>query len=180
MIFIGLLFTLLNPSITEYDSAHFIDDIKPIQEVYEEEGSNLSPEEETFVESILMGHRRGDYNGHTADDIWWLYQCVEAEEGINSHRAKYLTACCILNRARMIGWGGSTITEVIFAKNQFEVVRNGRIYTVHPSEDTIRACNEALDECEEWVIAFAEGNLHKGWAELSEVHNGEYYYRQKD
>lgn len=180
--FIAILITLLNPSITEYDRLYMTDDVKPIEIVCEDQEylfpEIMTDEEEDFAESILLGHRRGDYNGHTADDIYWLYQCVEAEEGVNNHRAKYLAACCILNRV-MLGWGGSTITDVIFAKNQFQVVTNGRINRVYPSEDTIRACNEALDNCEEWVIAFAQGNLHKLWAKLVEVQDGEYFYESK-
>lgn len=135
-------------------------------------------EDQAFADDLLLTHRRGDYNGHTADDVWWLYSCVEAEEGVNNYRAKYLAACCILNRARL-GWGGNTITDVIFAKNQFEVVSNGRINRVKASPETIRACNEALDNPEDWCIAFAQGNLHKKWAEVSEVHNGEYFYKAK-
>lgn len=109
----------------------------------------------------------------TEEDMQWLYACVEAEEGGNDYRARYLAACCIINRWHQ-GWQ-SSITEVIFAKRQFEVVTNKRIYSVTPSEETIAACNAALDDPETWVIAFSMGDLHR-WAHLVETIDGECFY----
>ena len=169
----GILFAILLDFNTVFSCAHR----EPIRTSLEVEMYNDTSEQEKRLNDYFMCLRRGDWNEHTADDIYWLYQCVEAEEGINNHRAKYLAACCVLNRVRL-GYG-NTITDVIFAKNQFEVVKNGRINRVTPSLDTIKACNEALDNCEEWVIAFAQGNLHRSWATVCEVHNGEYYYKSK-
>lgn len=176
---IGLLITLLNPSITAIDREFFQEDIAVVKEVQADGVSicGLTQEDIDLLDYVLMGTRRGDNNGYTADDMYWLYQCIEAEEGINNHRAKYLSACCVLNRVRL-GWSVS-ITGAIFSPYQFEVVRNNRIYSVKPTEDTIRACNEAVDNCEEWVIAFAMGDKHSKWADLVEVHNGEYYYQAR-
>lgn len=113
----------------------------------------------------------------TEDDMYWFYKCIEAEEGGNDYRAKYLAACCIVNRWRQ-GWQGS-IEEVIFYPKQFEVVRNKRIYDAMPSEESIAACNAALDEPETWVIAFSMGNLHRAWATPVETVDGEYFYKEK-
>lgn len=170
----GLLITLLNPSLTEYD-ATWVREPEPI--VYELEAYEYTDEELAILDDLALSHRRGDNNGYSADDMYWLYQCIEAEEGGNNHRAKYLSACCVLNRVRL-GWAVS-VTEAIFSPRQFEVVRNNRIYHVKPSEDTIRACNEAIDNCEEWVIAFAMGDKHSWWCDVVEVQDGEYYYKAR-
>lgn len=128
---------------------------------------------------VYMSQKRKMTFEWSKEDLYWFYKCVQAEESINTHRGKYLTACCILNRARL-GWADGTLKGVIFQKNQFAVTRNGRIEKAEPDEDTIIACNEALDNCEEWVIAFGHGDIHSKWATLVEYTEvGEYYYKEK-
>ena len=97
----------------------------------------------------------------SAEDYDWLLKCVQAEQGDFSYRASYLTACCIINRSRAYGM---TFTDVIFQKNQFEVVTNGWIYDAEPSAQTIAAVEDALLHPETWVLAFAVGHLHDSWA----------------
>lgn len=97
----------------------------------------------------------------TAEDYEWLLKCVQAEQGDFSNRASYLTACCIINRSMVYDM---TFTDVIFQKNQFEVVANGRIYDAEPSAQTIAAVEDALLHPETWVLAVAVGHLHDSWA----------------
>ena len=97
----------------------------------------------------------------TAEDYEWLLKCVQAEQGDFSNRASYLTACCIINRSMVYDM---TFTDVIFQKNQFEVVANGRIYDAEPSAQTIAAVEDALLHPETRVLAFAVGHMHDSWA----------------
>ena len=114
----------------------------------------------------------------SAEDIAWMEKCVEAEETDMGYRAKYLAASCIVNRARGKSYGEG-LEAVIFAPHQFEVVSNGRIYRMEPTEETRRACEEALKNPARWVVGFSQGDLHSGWAEVCEVINGEYFYKTK-
>lgn len=124
--------------------------------------------------------RTGEQSEWSDEDLYWFYKCVQAEESINTHRGKYLTACCIVNRARL-GWANGTLKGVIFQPRQFAVTRNGRIEAAVPDEDTIIACNEALDNPEMWVIAFGHGDIHSEWCDLVEFTEvGEYYYKAKE
>lgn len=59
---------------------------------------------------------------YTAEDLYWLQKCVQAEQGDFSYRASYLTGSCIVNRALT---RNMTITEVIFEPGAFAVVSNG-------------------------------------------------------
>lgn len=71
-----------------------------------------------------------------------LAKCVEAEAGDQPYLGKCYVVDVILNR--MEQWN-KTCEEVIFQKNQFEVVSNGRIYEMKPSQDTYDAIAE---ECQ--------------------------------
>ncbi len=131
----------------------------------------------TPVQETVLFETQWEKNG-VSEDRYWLYQCVEAEEEGMGYRAKYLTASCIMNRLHS-GHYGDTITETIFSPNQFEVVTNGRINRVIPTEETIRACEEAFNNPETWVIGFSQGDCHTKWGwTVKEVINGEYYYRK--
>lgn len=132
--------------------------------------------EETSVSSDNSQPRVG-YGEFTDKDIDLLYRCVEAEETGNSYRCKYLAASCIVNRYKK-GWSKS-IAEVITVPRQFEVVANNRINTVAVTESTIKACNDALDNPEAWVIAFSMGDLHSSWCNLVETIDGEYFYKER-
>lgn len=85
------------------------------------------------------------------DDLYWLYQITEAEAGGESHQGKVAVAASILNRVKSPDYP-DTIKEVIFQVTlrngvnyyQYSPVKDKRIYSVTPSQDTIRAVNEAL------------------------------------
>lgn len=80
----------------------------------------------------------------TDDEYKVLLQIVEAEATDEDVMGKMLVANVVLNRME-IGFGGTTISEVVFAKGQFEPVSNGRIFNVTPTETTIEAVERVLD-----------------------------------
>lgn len=97
-----------------------------------------------------------DTNNETAenikkDDRYWLCQITEAEAGGESYQGKLAVAASILNRVKSPDYP-NTIKDVIFQvsqKNgvnyyQFSPVKDQRIYSVTPSQDTVRAVHEAL------------------------------------
>lgn len=69
-------------------------------------------------------------------------KCVEAEAGDQPYLGKCYVVDVILNRMKQ--WN-KTCEEIIFQKGQFEVVSNGRIYKMKPSQDTYDAIEE---ECQ--------------------------------
>lgn len=79
----------------------------------------------------------------TDDEYQVLLKIVEAEAPDEDIKGKLLVANVVLNRME-IGFGGDTISEVVFAEGQFEPVSNGRIFKVTPSEETIEAVERAL------------------------------------
>lgn len=79
----------------------------------------------------------------TEDDYQVLLKIVEAEAPDEDIKGKMLVANVVLNRLEL-GFGGDTISEVVFAKGQFEPVSNGRIFKVKPSEETIEAVERVL------------------------------------
>lgn len=80
----------------------------------------------------------------TDDEYQVLLKIVEAEAPDEDIEGKMLVANVVLNRME-IGFGGDTISEVVFAKNQFEPAGNGRIFKVVPTEETIEAVERVLD-----------------------------------
>ena len=79
----------------------------------------------------------------TDDDYQVLLRIVEAEAPDEDLKGKILVANVVLNRLE-IGFGGDTISEVVFDKGQFEPVSNGRIFKVTVSESTIEAVERAI------------------------------------
>ena len=79
----------------------------------------------------------------TDDEYQVLLKIVEAEAPDEDIKGKMLVANVVLNRLEL-GFGGDTISEVVFAKGQFEPVSNGRIFKVTPSEKTIEAVERVL------------------------------------
>lgn len=89
-----------------------------------------------------------NYHGNrfaiTDDEYQVLLKIVEAEAPDEDIEGKMLVANVVLNRVE-IGFGGDSISEVVFAKNQFEPAGNGRIFKVVPTEETIEAVERVLD-----------------------------------
>jgi len=80
----------------------------------------------------------------TNDDYQVLLQIVEAEAGTEDMKGRMLVANVILNRLE-VGFGGNTISDVVFDKGQFSPVADGRFFTVTPTETTIEAVERVLD-----------------------------------
>jgi len=79
------------------------------------------------------------------DDLGFLACAVMAEAGNQSLYGKRLVVDVILNRVESEDFP-DTIREVIEQKNQFTVVRNGRIYKVNPTDECFEAVKLELHE----------------------------------
>lgn len=125
----------------------------------------------------------------TDDEYQVLLKIVEAEAPDEDIKGKMLVANVVLNRME-IGFGGDTISEVVFAKGQFEPVSNGRIFKVTPSEETVEAVERVLngeDESQGALYFMARAKASKKgirWFDnnlrfLFE-HGGHEFFKEKD
>ena len=80
----------------------------------------------------------------TEDDYQILLKIVHAEAGGEDIKGRMLVANVILNRLE-VGFGGDTITEVVFSKGQFAPVTSGKIFKVTPDKTTIEAVERVLN-----------------------------------
>jgi hypothetical protein len=120
----------------------------PLRYAVEKMGFEVTyyPEKNTVY---INSHTTGSLN--KKEDLKWLYQITEAEAGGESHQGKVAVASTVLNRVKSPDWANS-INNVTFqvVQNkgvdyyQYSPVQDGRIYQVKPSEDTVKAVNEAL------------------------------------
>jgi len=90
----------------------------------------------------------------TDEDYQVLLKIVEAEAGTEDVEGKMLVANVILNRME-IGFGGNTISEVVFDEGQFSPIADGRFFKMVPTETTIEAVERVLDGED-----FSEGALY--------------------
>ena len=79
----------------------------------------------------------------TEDEYQVLLQIVEAETPCEDVIGKLMVANVVLNRLETGVWG-NTISDVVFARGQFEPVSNGSIFWVTPSEETLEAVERAM------------------------------------
>ena len=78
-------------------------------------------------------------------DLYWLSRVVYAEAGNQSIDGQAAVADVVLNRVASEAFADqNSVYDVIFAKNQFEVVANGMIY-MEPSESAVIAAKLALE-----------------------------------
>lgn len=80
----------------------------------------------------------------TNDEYELFAKCVEAEAGTEGFTGKQYVVDVILNRVDSDKYP-DTVKDVIMQKHQFEVVSNGRIYDVTPTEETYKAINTELE-----------------------------------
>jgi len=80
----------------------------------------------------------------TDDDYQVLLRIVQAEAGGEDLKGRMLVANVVLNRLE-IGFGGKTISDVVFARNQFAPVSDGRFFTVEVNELTVEAVERVLN-----------------------------------
>lgn len=82
-----------------------------------------------------------------------LLHIVEAEATGQDLKGKILIANVIFNRYRKGGYGN--ITDVIFAKNQFSPIRDGRFWSVPVTDSTREAVRQSLDG-----VDYSQGALY--------------------
>ena len=75
----------------------------------------------------------------TGEELQILYKLVQAENSTNPT----WTACTVLNRILSSAFP-NTMSEVVFASNQFEVTWTGAYDAAVPTQETIDAINEVL------------------------------------
>lgn len=122
----------------------------------------------------------------TGDEYYWLYQIVEAEAGNQDEVGKILVVNVILNRVYSATFPNS-IKDVIFQARgsvyQFQPVKNGRIYSVVPSDNTISCVNRALngEDYSQGALYFACKTSKYSWFNTSLtflfVHGDHYFYK---
>lgn len=79
-----------------------------------------------------------------AEEIpYQVLQVVETEAG-PSYSEKAAVFSVILNRAKSGNWGGTSLSAVVNASGQFEVVSNGMAANATVSEETYQAVNDVL------------------------------------
>lgn len=81
-------------------------------------------------------------------DLYWLSRVIYAEAGNQSLEGQIAVGNVVLHRMASEEFvGQNTVYDVIFAKNQFDVVANGMIY-MEPSESAVTAAKIALEGCD--------------------------------
>ena len=94
------------------------------------------------------------------DEYELLAKCVEAEAGTEGFTGKQYVVDVILNRVDSDKYP-NTVKDVIMQKHQFEVVSNGRIYDVTPTEETYRAIHTELEsQLDNEITAFRMSHYH--------------------
>lgn len=81
-------------------------------------------------------------------DLYWLSRVIYAESGNQSLEGQIAVGNVVLHRMTSEEFvDQDTVYDVIFAKNQFDVVANGMIY-MEPSESAVIAAKIALEGCD--------------------------------
>ena len=97
--------------------------------------------DDTTVRPLLSG---SDY--YDEADVYWLSRLIFSMAGGEPLDAKVALGGVCVNRLGNADFGGQdNIYDVVFAKNQFDVVTNGMIY-VQPDEESVVAAKLALEE----------------------------------
>ncbi len=92
-------------------------------------------EEEARRAAAKISYTDSDYNV--------LLRIVEAEAGICDMKGRILVANVIMNRVRSKEFPNN-ITDVVYQKNQFSPVLDGRLKSVKVTDATVEAVNRAL------------------------------------
>lgn len=95
------------------------------------------------ADAIVPLENGGTYYDET--DVYWLSRVIYAEAGNQSLRGQIAVGNVVLNRVASDRFPGQdNVYDVIFAKNQFEVVINGMIY-MEPGDSAVIAAKLALE-----------------------------------
>lgn len=126
--------------------------VEKTETVEEAEETTLEPvayeaEEETAIvqaTSYEAEETSSTSSYSAAEEIpYQVLQVVETEAG-PSYAEKSAVFSVILNRANSGNWGGTTLSAVVNASGQFEVVSNGMAASATVSEQTYQAVNDVL------------------------------------
>lgn len=99
-------------------------------------------------------------------DVYWLSRVINAEAGNQSLLGQIGVGSVVMNRiADEAFTGQDTVYDVIFAKNQFDVVVNGMIY-MEPTETSVIAAKLALEGADvvNGATYFATFDFGEGYA----------------
>lgn len=114
------------------------------------------------------------YENYSAEELELLFRVVEAEATSGDVECKSHVASVIFNRLKT-GWWGDTLTEVMMAKYQFEVVTNGRYLKMKIVESTIKACELAFEQDTTQGALFFDSTNGNSWA----ARNARFLFRDK-
>lgn len=121
----------------------------------------------------------------TDEEYQWLLKIVEAEAGDQDDIGKILVVNVIFNRIRS-GLFPDSVKSVIFQNNgrtyQFEPVKNGRIYDMNPTQNTVDCVNRAMagEDYSQGALFFTMKTSSGSWfntsLKLLFVHGDHYFY----
>lgn len=116
--------------------------VEPVAYEAEEETATVQA---TSYEAEETTEETSSTSSYTAaEEIpYQVLQVVETEAG-PSYSEKAAVFSVILNRANSGNWGGTTLSAVVNASGQFEVVSNGMAASATVSEQTYQAVNDVL------------------------------------
>ena len=138
----GNMFVLLTKSVDEKEEIKAQTSQKSIEET-----ETAAVEDETVIETsteapaAVQDERSRDWG---ADDKYLLARIAMAEAEDQDTEGKALVMCVVLNRVRDDSFPG-TIRDIIFEKNQFSPIFDGRWDRVEPNKD----CYKALEMVEQ-------------------------------
>lgn len=143
------------------------DDISVEETIVESEMETM--ETETEEETVEMPYI-------SDEELDLLARCVMAEAGNQEELGKRLVIDVILNRVDCELFAGQdTISDVIFAKGQFQVVSNGTIYKYTPTDDIYDLIREELmSRTNQDVVYFRTGKYHSVGKPYDKV--GDHYF----
>jgi N-acetylmuramoyl-L-alanine amidase len=145
----------------------YFDDI-PVEETIVESETETT-ETETEEELIVIPYISNE-------ELDLLAKCVMAEAGNQEELGKRLVIDVILNRIDYdIFQNQNSITDVIFAEGQFEVVRLGTIHKYKPTDDIYDLIREELmSRTNNEVVYFRTGKYHSIGTPWQKV--GDHYF----
>ena len=103
------------------------------------------------------------YNTYSEKELELLFRVVEAEATDYCIECKSHVASVIFNRLKA-GWWGGDLAKSLMAKNQFEVITNGRYKKITITEETILACEIAFARDTAQGALFFDSTKGKSWA----------------
>jgi N-acetylmuramoyl-L-alanine amidase len=145
----------------------YFDDIPVEETVMESETETI--ETETEEETVEMPYI-------SDEELDLLAKCVMAEAGNQEELGKRLVIDVILNRVDCELFADqNTISDVIFAKGQFQVVSNGTIHKYTPTDDIYDLIREELmNRTNQDVAYFRTGKYHSVGKPYDKV--GDHYF----